>query len=64
MYEAEEFVDGCGGPVQAYLFMYSFIFFGCLIVFNLFVAVSGCLQIETPKILAYKLKHLTYLPTN
>ena len=39
MYEDEEYQDGCGGPVQAFLFTYSFIFFGCLIVFNLFVAV-------------------------
>ena len=39
MYEDDKFKLGCGGPAQAYLFMYSFIFFGCLIVFNLFVAV-------------------------
>ena len=35
----DRFKNECGGPVQAYLYMYSFMFFGCLIVFNLFVAV-------------------------
>ena len=37
--DSPDYNHACGGRTSAYLFMYSFYLLGCLIMFNLFVAV-------------------------